>query len=268
MTPGVYGRGGGEGACVAQKPMSLPCAPNFRDLGGKVTASGAFVRTGLLYRSGGLCEVPPSGAGSLHEAGIRVVYDLRQGGECRSEEALRLAAVVTERVVPDDAVLWMPATGLRTGRIDECGAPGEHMMRNYRAAALRYCDPFSRVLRAIAEGRLPLLFCCRNGRDRAGILTAVILKLLEVPEDSILEDYLRSNAELRERNEVDYRRMSRDAGIAESEVLRSFFEAREEYLESFWLGVTESFGSFERYVSRGLQVDPATRELIHAQLLE
>jgi two-component system response regulator YesN len=26
VTPGVYGRGGGDGACVAQKPMSLPCA--------------------------------------------------------------------------------------------------------------------------------------------------------------------------------------------------------------------------------------------------
>jgi len=112
-----------------------------------------------------------------------------------------------------------------------------------------------------------MFFCCRNGRDRAGILAAVILRTLGVPSDAIMEDYVRSNYELQERNDMDFLRLSEGMNSEELVVLRSFFEAREEYLEAFWRGVDESFGSFERYLKKGLGIGSIEQESIKRQLL-
>ena len=289
VTPGLYAHGeraarGTEGLHAdvqtevdgrtrVQSERSLAadlptCVPNFRDLGGKRTASGGFVREGLIYRSGGLCELAELGPGSLRERGIRSVYDLRQGGECLSERGLPLAGAQVHRLLAPGATAWKPAKGLSAGLISDCGRPGAHMLRNYRAAALTYRDAFATVFSVIARGELPLIFCCRNGRDRAGILAAVILKLLDVPDDAIMEDYLKSNAELRERNDTDFRRMSDGMTAAEMDILRSFFEAREEYLGAFWRGVAEEYGSFERYVTRGLGVTAGMRERVERWLVD
>lgn len=254
--------------CDPQEELLRQHVPNFRDLGGKLTESGARVRRGMVFRSGGLCEIASLGPNVLSERGIRSVYDLRQGGECLSDVALAASGARVHRLVPSDVIVWKPAKGLRAGLISACGAPGAHMIENYAAAALTYREVFGTVLLAISRADAPVLFCCRNGRDRAGILSAVILKMLDVPDELILEDYLRSNHELQERNDIDFLRLSSGMTDEELAILRSFFEAREEYLGAFWRRVDAEFGSFERYLAAGLGLSAADRGRIAGRLVE
>jgi protein tyrosine/serine phosphatase len=50
--------------------------------------------------------------------------------------------------------------------------------------------PIGRVLRLIAEAEnAPLVFHCAAGKDRTGVVAALTLGLLGVPDDTIAEDY-------------------------------------------------------------------------------
>ena len=68
----------------------------------------------------------------------------------------------------------------------------------YRAWADQSGDRFAEAFRALARpGGLPGLVHCTAGKDRTGILVALILDLLGVDDALIVEDYLLSNSELR-----------------------------------------------------------------------
>jgi protein-tyrosine phosphatase len=63
--------------------------------------------------------------------------------------------------------------------------PGE----DYVAIADKGARSLAAALRAIAEGDHAVVFHCAAGKDRTGILTALLLSCLGVPDHSIVADY-------------------------------------------------------------------------------
>jgi protein-tyrosine phosphatase len=167
---------------------------NFRDVGGLPTQDGAEVRAGLIFRSEGPASFEPVHRSELAELGIRLVCDLRA-----ETERLRVPNdwADTSRILNLDINADLranPSELLTTLAGDQSvEALKRANVSNYAAmpAALR---PWLRELfEAIVDGDTPVLIHCTAGKDRTGVLVALLLLALRVPRDIVMADYLRSD---------------------------------------------------------------------------
>ena len=97
----------------------------------------------------------------------------------------------------------------------------------------------------------------RTLKDRTGWATAVILTLLGVPRETVMEDYLFSNAYLHAKNEVILGQLARSSSPIKPEYLEAALTVRREYLESAFAEVERKYGSFDAYVRDGLGLSQA-----------
>ena len=169
-------------------PIPLTGYVNFRDLGGHA-ARGGRVRTGRVFRSDSLAHCEPAEIEHLVGThGVRTVVDLRREHEVEAApmDGLRAAGVRVEHVsLIDPAVPPLLTPDLVDSTLAE-----------------RYCSiletsatQFVSVLELIAvDANLPLVFQCAAGKDRTGLVAAMVLALLGVDDDTITADYAKSAA--------------------------------------------------------------------------
>ena len=149
---------------------------NFRDAGGV----GALPH-GVLYRSGALHALSGEGARELAGLGVRTVVDLRSRPE------------VTDR---PDTLHDVGIGHLHVPVFAEQRWPDEQM-ELYPSMAEHAGRPVLAVLRRlIAEDRGPVLVHCASGKDRTGVVVAVVQTLFGASEAEVVADFVRSNAEL------------------------------------------------------------------------
>lgn len=164
-------------------PLPLVGAFNFRDLGGYATASvGRWVRYGRVYRSGALHRLVPSDFALLEPLRIETVYDLRSRAEVERDG---IGAWVGERTH-----LHLPLVSSALDPMDETidwrsvDVDGRYIaMLSDGGAVLRS------VLERLAAGSLPAVIHCTGGKDRTGVVIAVLLRALGVGDEDIMADY-------------------------------------------------------------------------------
>jgi protein-tyrosine phosphatase len=165
---------------------------NFRDLGGLPLAGGLRVKQHVLYRGPGPARLDDEHRATLGALGIRLVCDLRSEPEredgMHACEPARLLLLDLANDFADEA-----SRGFRVlkDRPDADGARAA-MRAIYAAmpAALRAHWP--PLVEALCDGEVPVLVHCTAGKDRTGVLLALLLLYLGASEDVVLEDYLRS----------------------------------------------------------------------------
>jgi protein-tyrosine phosphatase len=147
---------------------------NFRDLGGLPAAGGA-IRPGRLFRSDSLAYATESDAAHL-------VKDLR------------LATVIDLR--GEHEVTQLGRGPLAATRVDYVSAPitdvsgATDLVGHYVAMLDEKGDVLAGAIRLLARSStLPAVFHCEAGCDRTGVLAAVVLSLLGVPDEVIAADY-------------------------------------------------------------------------------
>lgn len=162
---------------------------NFRDIGGMRTRTGTTVAHGLVYRSDGLTHLSPAEREHLRDdLGVRTIIDLRSGLEHerlgRYDPITFGATRVLEMPVLDGAVMREQAS---RGELD--------MDTMYRAIAFDGAPHVRAALSTLTDDqRLPAVIACTGGKDRTGVAIAILLAALDVPIDTILDDYDRSAA--------------------------------------------------------------------------
>lgn len=163
---------------------------NLRDLGGYPTTDGRRVRWQVLYRADGLHRVPAAGLATVGELGLRTVLDLRTTGEHDAGAF----------VVDGTTVLHLPILRATWGipdaaEIDPVAFLSEHYQRMLDEGAGAIATAFEVLASPV---RLPAAFHCSAGKDRTGVLAALVLAALGVPDDVIAADYARSAAAIEE----------------------------------------------------------------------
>lgn len=156
---------------------------NFRDIGGLELAGGGQTRAGLLYRSDAFGNLTESDAEVLtEELGVRRLLDLRADREVDAETPTLLneAGVEVRRRPIDNG----------PGNAIESAPSGERLAFRY----LEYLDYASSsivgVIRDLGESEPTVTIVhCRAGKDRTGVVVAVILSLLGASADDIALDY-------------------------------------------------------------------------------
>ncbi len=176
--------------------IPLEGAQNFRDLGGYTTASGGSVRWRTLFRTANLADVTPGDIDTLRELGLELVFDLRTQTEL---DDLGVSPLAEHGV----SVRHTPLVE----RMEPGLSPVKAAIRDWtpRDYAVQYawlleqgCGAIGTVVRAIAEERpAAAAYHCTGGRDRAGLVTAVILRTLGVSDEDIATDYALTDRYLR-----------------------------------------------------------------------
>lgn len=167
--------------------VALDGVHNFRDLGG-YPASGGTTRWGVVYRADGLQRLTADDVIALRERGLSMVIDLRTDLE------------ITERgryPVEQHAVSYHHLPVLdRTWQaedVPEFDTDHEFLMWAYRDMLRIGGDKLAAALGIIATpDATPLVFHCAAGKDRTGLLAALLLSVLGVPDDYIAADYAKT----------------------------------------------------------------------------
>lgn len=174
------------------RKSALAGAFSFRDLGGLSTADGRRTRSGLVYRSNGLHQLTEGDIDAFrHELRIATVIDLRSPGEVARGGPGPLDALPLRR-------LNLPLVrDVDTGPLVGARDFTDHAER-YRDY-LRHAGPnLVAALSTIAgDGALPVVFHCTAGKDRTGVVAALLLGCLGVTDDEIVADYGAVNGERR-----------------------------------------------------------------------
>ena len=174
----------------------LEGAPNFRDLGGYPTVDGRKVRRGRVFRSDGLHALSERDFDDLSRLGLRLVCDLRS-----EYERKRKPTVWPQRFVPETVLMEVNAdpranhSGLLEMLQQDSSAQGATAMMScvYRIVPGMLAQYIPSLFSAlISDHQLPLVFHCSAGKDRTGILSAIILLALGVPREVVIEDYLKT----------------------------------------------------------------------------
>jgi protein-tyrosine phosphatase len=169
---------------VAERRVPFIGITNLRDLGGYTTAGGGVTRWGLVYRADALHKLTDDDLDTFHGLGVRTVYDLRGDVE-RSEFPGQVTSVHMSIVGrPRDAVA--PPRSL-----DMTFEDGEAMLRDIYVGSLEHsATQIGAILRGLAAtDGVPALFHCHGGKDRTGIVAAVLLLALGVDRADVLDDY-------------------------------------------------------------------------------
>jgi protein-tyrosine phosphatase len=171
---------------------------NFRDLGGTPASNGKRIRKGLLFRSANPDRIASSDRELLKELGIRTFIDLRAQTEVQNnlwqiDHSERISLPLDFQKVTRDR--FKPILKLKNSEPLIADVSNDIYIEIVDA-----CVPvFRQVIEILADpARVPVLIHCQVGKDRTGIITALILMALGVERELIIHDFMKSNAALRQ----------------------------------------------------------------------
>ncbi|HUO48781.1 MAG TPA: tyrosine-protein phosphatase [Acidimicrobiales bacterium] len=242
---------------VVERIIALQGAVNIRDLGGYPAAGGARTRWRTLFRADGLGELTDGDLEVVRALGIRTVVDLRSGEELERGRFDVDAHPVTFHHFPfieqlPDADEFERRPGLLGSQYLEMVAGAGPQIRG--------------ALEALAEpGALPAVFHCTAGKDRTGVLSAIVLSLLGVDEETVVADYALSGAAMLRLRAKLMRKYPEGRETIEN--MTEVFSAEPAQMEQLLDYVRTEHGSVAAYVA-GLGVDPGLVARLRASLLE
>jgi len=250
---------------------------NFRDLGGYRTSDGRTMTTGQVYRSDGLQRLTSSDLDHLcGQLGLGAVIDLRAHDEVREDGVGSIAKRTTIHHVP----LFPEARTPRGKRDAKAGndasgdapSPSEEVLANmppnmgelYVIMLRAAQDPIVQVVELLGSSECPIVFHCAAGKDRTGIISAVLLSLLGIPEETIIADYAFSRQNIDQIN----------ARLNESDTYQAFmkelpegaYDANPEAMKTFLDKMKTEFGSIIAW-SESAGITPTSRTRLQSRLL-
>lgn len=255
---------------------------NLRDLGGIKAAGGCAVKSGILLRSAKLDKINSRDLKELSENyRVRIVIDLRSELEKEGKE---------DKIPTGAEYIFSPVFSENT--LAMTSGMGSDVMTALKksksmAELLNYVpdlievyplaitdeysvSKLSEIIKTIINNRDgAVLFHCTAGKDRTGIISAILLKMLGASYDDILTDYLKTN-EVSGKNASKYSRLARiflrNRELADK--VYNVFMADKKYLDSAFAAIDEKFGSFDNFISEGLKLTPAETEDFRNYALE
>ncbi len=181
--------------------IAVPGTANLRDVGGYPAVGGGTVRWRTLFRSDALNWLGGSGRAALAGLGLRTVIDLRTNGEVAVAPCALDGHVARTCHVPlftEAAIGRLPPelAAIYAYMIDRCG-------RAIARAIGQLCG----------DGALPGLIHCTAGKDRTGLVVALILEAIGVPDDVIAADYTLSSSHINPDVAGDIQRIRAVSGV-------------------------------------------------------
>ena len=229
---------------------------NARDLGGYGTGDGRETRWGAVVRSAALGGLTGAGRAALADYGVRAIVDLRLPGEL-DREPNPFAEPGDHGIVYTNVSILDPAAGFPPDTIT--------LAENYLWSLEKFSGLVATAVAAVAEApEGGVLIHCAAGKDRTGLISALLLGLVGVPAATIADDYALT-AELLRSRELEWlehgpgERAGREAMVAR-------FAPTAEVLLEVLAGLTGRWGGVEPYLLAA-GVSPVDLERLRDRLL-
>jgi protein-tyrosine phosphatase len=237
--------------------LTITGAYNIRDLGGYTARSGR-TRWRAVLRADALHRVDADGVAALVAEGVRTVIDLRLAAEL---EAAPNPFRAHERVRYLNIPLFE-----RTTAPEVKGPDHDVLLELYNLALAERQTAIRQVLEAIAiaeDGAV--MFHCTAGKDRTGIIAALMLAIGGVDSETISEDYSLTYERIAPMlAELINDARARGADVAKFEPM---LQSRVETMRNFLVHIDEVYGGIDAYLDAiGLSVE--TRSRLRTRLVE
>ena len=229
-----------------QRWLPVEGAYNVRDLGGYETTDGRKTRWQTFLRADDMHRLTERSQDQLIDYGLKTVVDLRRtpqlenapnvfADSCRVAY-LHLNMVGDEPLSQDDE----PP--------DKTSSYAMNRLYGYRRILEQRKDIVRDILTALATpDRLPALFHCSAGTDRTGIVSALLLGLAGVPDETIGHDYALSGEAIFDRYKAEGFPESLEGEEITRENASEFFAPAEGMI--LVLGyLSDDYGGVESYV--------------------
>jgi len=257
---------------------SLGITPaNARDIGGYDGLFGSTVKTGLIFRSNAMAGLSVGDLAKITAARISDIIDFRSPAEVAATPDTPVPGTTyTKRPIYDPSNDFYTVVNQIIG-----GGPAyqQQKLGNGGAQAMMVdsyrwfiTDPtargqFAATFKEAATSTTPILYHCTSGKDRTGIMTAVLLTALGTPKNEVYQDYLKSNANLAATNQATINGLLSAHLITDGSLLEPLLGVESSYLDAAFDQINKSFGSFDNFVKTGLGVDAATLQALRTKML-
>jgi protein-tyrosine phosphatase len=236
---------------------------NVRDLGGHATEDGRTTRFGAVVRADSVRALSDAGWDALLTYGVSRIVDLRLHSELALDPPREVSVAVVH--VPlmhelDDEE-WVDIDAIGDAQPDAAGSTRAVYLEFLERRRPQFAQAFAAVADA-PEGTV--VVHCHGGKDRTGLVVALLLRVVGVDVETIAADYALSGPNLREMtaawvaqadDEVERERRRR-IGTAPAEAMVGVLEELE-----------RRYGSVREYL-HAAGVDAATVDKMRARLVE
>lgn len=165
---------------MGQRHLPLAGAYNIRDIGGYPTTAGTTTRWRTFLRADSLHNLTPAGQQALVDYGVRTIIDLRFEHECSVAPNVFAAA---------DNVRYINLSLFEGSAPNALGRQLPDLESIYRYILDERQAAIKTILALMADDGFPVLIHCTAGKDRTGLITALMLGLAGVDHATIAEDY-------------------------------------------------------------------------------
>jgi protein-tyrosine phosphatase len=167
---------------------------NVRDVGGYATADGGQIRWRALVRADNLCRLSPAGRAALVDYGVRTIIDLRSPAEL---------AYAPHPFAPPHSEPGAP-TYLHLPLLDETDQEAiarldssRSVQEMYILMIEQYPSQIAAIIRGVAQAEDGgVLVHCFAGKDRTGVVVALLLAVAGAESATIAADYAASDSYL------------------------------------------------------------------------
>jgi protein-tyrosine phosphatase len=229
---------------------------NFRDVGGYATRDGRTVRWQRLYRADALGRLAGDDVTTFRGLRVRTVIDLRGPFEVERNGRVPDHEGLSYRNLPVERRRW------DVGAYDAALGVARYLADRYLEVSEDGVDNLRTAVETVSRAdNAPVVVHCAAGKDRTGLVTALILALVGVAEDDIVADYALTGRAT-ERFTASWRQRHPQGitwpgfGVAPAEAMRLFLD-----------DLTDRHGSVEGYCGSVLGLDPAVIQELQDNLL-
>lgn len=247
---------------VAGQRIPFEGVVNFRDLGGYASELGGSVRFRRVFRSDRLDRMTAADRQRWTELGIRTIYDLRRVDERQ----------ISPDPFPNEHVCII--SSLEKGGYPKLGEEppemdGADLLRLlYRGILDHAGADIGRIFRGFADPTgVPALFHCTAGKDRTGMIAALLLEWLGVPRETVLDDYELTNEYRHEPAERDTFERLVAEGMA-PEAAAGLLAAPRWAMAETLAELDDDFGGIETYLRRRAGLDDRVLGTLRETLLD
>lgn len=234
---------------VATRNVRIPGVQNFRDLGGYPSyPAKKQVRWGMIYRSARIDSLERNARKEVKNMGIRTIIDLRTAEEMLPHPLQAGRINIVHIPIPTgskrDILKKIKRQEIKNDTIYPM------VLQMNRDLIKNYTAEYRRIFHILLDkSSYPVVIHCNSGKERTGIVSALILTALGVDEDHIMEDYQLSNTYFNIPSNTKY---AYQLPVGAQEAITTLFSARESFLEAARQEAEREYGDMQTYIEQGI----------------
>ena len=216
---------------------------NTRDLGGLLTVDGKKIKKGIIYRSDKLSNLTENDKKKLNQLGIKYIFDFRSKHE-KVKEPNNIPNNIKYIEIPIEPESMDINSFIKNNNINDL-----LINENKRYASI-HSKSFFDFLNQIIKNKEPFLYHCTMGKDRTGYATLLILNLLNIPEKTIIENYMLTNTYIKDNIDEKIKNIMSLFEINEenSDIIKPLFFANYDYLNAAINTINKSYNKISNYI--------------------